>query len=113
MELRRVVVTGLGIVSPLGCGIETTWTNILAGKSGAKKVDDFEVSDIACQIAHRVPLGDYAEGKYNPDEWMDVKDQRKVDPFIIYAMAAATQAIKDAGVEPTSKEEAERTGVLI
>jgi 3-oxoacyl-[acyl-carrier-protein] synthase II len=113
MELRRVVVTGLGIVSPLGCGIEATWTNILAGKSGAKKVDDFEVSDIACQIAHRVPLGDYAEGKYNPDEWMDVKDQRKVDPFIIYAMAAATQAIKDAGVEPTTKEEAERTGVLI
>jgi 3-oxoacyl-[acyl-carrier-protein] synthase II len=113
MELRRVVVTGMGIVSPLGCGIDATWANILAGKSGAKKVDDFEVSDIACQIAHRVPLGDYAEGKYNPDEWMDVKDQRKVDPFIIYAMAAAKQAIDEAGVAPTTKDEAERTGVLI
>jgi 3-oxoacyl-[acyl-carrier-protein] synthase II len=113
MELRRVVVTGMGIVSPLGCGLDATWTNILAGESGAKKVDDFEVSDIACQIAHRVPLGDYAEGKYNPDEWMDVKDQRKVDPFIVYAMAAATQAIQDAGVEPKTKDEAERTGVLI
>lgn len=113
MELRRVVVTGMGIVSPLGCGIEPTWANILAGKSGAKKIDDFEVSDIACQIAHRVPLGSGAEGKYNPDEWMETKDQRKVDPFIVYAMAAAKQAIDEAGVEPRTTEEAERTGVLI
>src|SRR5687768_12427822 len=113
MELRRVVVTGMGIVSPVGCGVETTWANILAGKSGAKKIDEFRVDDIACQVAHRIPLGDYAEGKFNPDEWMDVKDQRKVDPFIIYAMAAAKQAIEDAGVEPKSKDDAERTGVLI
>jgi 3-oxoacyl-[acyl-carrier-protein] synthase II len=113
MELRRVVVTGMGIVSPLGCGIEPTWANILAGQSGARKIDDFQVDDIACQIAHRVPLGDAAEGKFNPDEWMDGKDQRKVDPFIIFAMAAAKQAIDDAGVEPRTKEEAERTGVLI
>ncbi len=113
MELRRVVVTGMGAVTPLGCGVETTWANILASKSGARRIDDFRVDDIACQIAHRVPLGDYADGKYNPDEWMDVKDQRKVDPFIIYAMAAAKQAIDDAGVEPTTKEDAERTGVLI
>jgi 3-oxoacyl-[acyl-carrier-protein] synthase II len=113
MELRRVVVTGMGIVSPVGCGVETTWANILAGKSGAKKVDEFQVDDIACQIAHRIPLGEYAEGRFNPDEWMDVKDQRKVDPFIIYAMAAAKQAIDDAGVEPKSKDDAERTGVLI
>jgi 3-oxoacyl-[acyl-carrier-protein] synthase II len=113
MELRRVVVTGLGAVTPLGCGVETTWANILASRSGAKRIDDFQVDDIACQIAHRVPLGDYAEGKFNPDEWMDVKDQRKVDPFIVYAMAAAKQAIDEAGVEPTTREEAERTGVLI
>jgi 3-oxoacyl-[acyl-carrier-protein] synthase II len=113
MELRRVVVTGMGIVSPLGCGVEPTWTNILAGKSGARRVDDFQVDDIACQIAHRVPLGDTAEGKFNADDWMDVKDQRKVDPFIIYAMAAAKQAIDDAGVEPKTKEEQERTGTLI
>jgi 3-oxoacyl-[acyl-carrier-protein] synthase II len=113
MDLRRVVVTGMGIVSPLGCGVDATWANILASKSGAKRIDDFEVSDIACQIAHRVPRGDYAAGGFNPDEWMDTKDQRKVDPFIIYAMAAAKQAIDDAGVEPKSKDEAERTGVLI
>jgi len=113
MELRRVVVTGMGIVSPLGCGVEPTWANILASKSGAKRIDDFRVDDIACQIAHRIPLGDYADGKFNPDEWMDVKDQRKVDPFIVYAMAAATQAIEDAGVEPKTEEEKHRIGTLI
>jgi 3-oxoacyl-[acyl-carrier-protein] synthase II len=113
MELRRVVVTGMGIVSPLGCGVEPTWSNILAGKNGARRIDDFRVDDIACQIAHRVPLGESAEGKFNPDDWMDVKDQRKVDPFIIYAMAAAKQAIDDAGVEPRTQEEQERTGTLI
>jgi 3-oxoacyl-[acyl-carrier-protein] synthase II len=113
MELRRVVVTGIGIVSPLGCGVEATWSNILASKSGARRIDDFEVDDIACQIAHRIPLGDYAEGKFNPDEWMDVKEQRKVDPFIIYAMAAAKQAIDDAGVEPKTEEEKHRIGTLI
>lgn len=113
MELRRVVVTGLGLVTPLGCGVEATWANILAGKSGAKRIDDFEIDDIACQIAHRIPLGDYADGKYNPDEWMEVKEQRKVDPFIVYAMAASQQAIEDAGVEPKTQEEQERAGVLI
>lgn len=113
MELRRVVVTGMGIVSPLGCGIEPTWANILASKSGAKRIDDFQVDDIACQIAHRIPLGDYADGKFNPDEWMDSKEQRKVDPFIIYAMAAATQAIEDAGVQPKTEEEKHRIGTLI
>ena len=113
MELRRVVVTGMGAVTPLGCGVEATWANILASQSGARHIDDFKVDDIACQIAHRVPLGDYAEGKFNPDEWMDVKDQRKVDPFIIYAMAAAKQAIDEAGVAPRTDEEAYRIGTLI
>lgn len=113
MELRRVVVTGMGIVSPLGCGVEATWSNILTSKSGAKRIDDFQVDDLACQIAHRVPLGDYADGKFNADEWMDVKDQRKVDPFIIYAMAAAQQAIDDAGVAPQTEDEKVRIGTLI
>jgi 3-oxoacyl-[acyl-carrier-protein] synthase II len=113
MELRRVVVTGMGLVTPLGCGVEATWANILAGKSGAKRIENFQVDDIACQIANQLPLGDYSDGKYNPDDWMDVKDQRKVDDFIVYAMAAATQAIEDAGVEPKSVEEQERTGILI
>ena len=113
MELRRVVVTGLGLVTPLGCGVEATWANILASKSGARRIDEFKVDDIACQIAQRLPLGDAADGKYNPDEWMDTKEQRKVDPFIVYAMAASKQAIDDAGVEPKTQEDQERTGVLI
>ncbi|MBK8083681.1 MAG: beta-ketoacyl-ACP synthase II [Devosia sp.] len=111
--MRRVVVTGMGIVSPLGCGIEATWSNILASRNGAKRIDDFRVDDIACQVAHRVPTGSYADGKFNGDEWMDVKDQRKVDPFIVYAMAAAQQAIEDAGVTPRSVAEQERIGTLI
>jgi 3-oxoacyl-[acyl-carrier-protein] synthase II len=113
MELRRVVVTGMGIVSPLGCGIEATWANILAGKSGVKRIDDFEVDDLAAQIAGRIPLGAGADGKFNPDEWMEVKEQRKVDPFIVFAMAAASQAIADAGVEPKTEEEKYRIGTLI
>jgi len=113
MELRRVVITGMGAVTPLGCGVETTWANILASKSGAKRIDDFQVDDIACQIAHRIPLGSLAEGKFNPDDWMDSKEQRKVDPFIVFGMAAATMAIEDAGVEPKTQDEQERTGVLI
>lgn len=113
MKLRRVVVTGLGIVSPLGANVETVWKNILDGKSGAKKVDEFDVSDLACQIACRVPLGDSADGNFNPDDWMDVKEQRKVDPFIVYAMAAAGQALQDSGFEAKTDEQKERAGVLI
>lgn len=113
MKLRRVVVTGLGIVSPLGANVETVWKNILDGKSGAKKVDEFDVSDLACQIACRIPLGDSADGNFNPDDWMDVKEQRKVDPFIVYAMAAAGQALQDSGFEAKTDEQKERAGVLI
>ena len=113
MELRRVVVTGLGTVNPLGCGVEASWANLLASKSGAKRIDDFVVDDIACQIAHRIPLGSLDEGRFNPDDWMDTKEQRKVDPFIVFGMAAAAMAIADAGVEPKTQDDAERTGVLI
>ncbi len=112
-QLRRVVVTGMGIVSPLGCGIDSVWKNILNSKSGAKRIDDFEVDDISCQIACRIPLGDKSEGKYNPDDWMEVKEQRKVDPFIVFGMAAATQAINDSGIELTSEEQKQRAGLLI
>ncbi|MDB5507202.1 MAG: fabF [Devosia sp.] len=113
MELRRVVVTGMGIVAPLGCGVETVWANILAGKSGAKRIDDVKVDDLTCQYACRIPLGNYADGKFNADEWMEPKEQRKVDPFIIFAMAAAEQAITDSGLTFATQEEQERSGVLI
>ncbi len=113
MQLRRVVVTGMGIVSPLGVGLDHAWGNLLEGKSGASRIDAFKVDDLACQIACHLPRGDAAEGKFNPDDWMDPKDQRKVDPFIVYAMSAATQALTDSGYEARTETQKERAGVLI
>jgi 3-oxoacyl-[acyl-carrier-protein] synthase II len=111
--MRRVVVTGLGMVTPLGCGVEVTWKKLLKGESGASKVEAFDVSDLACKIACSIPRGDGAEGSYNPDQWMEPKEQRKVDPFIVYAMTAATQALKDANWKPSTPDEQTETGVLI
>jgi 3-oxoacyl-[acyl-carrier-protein] synthase II len=111
--MRRVVVTGLGIVGPLGCGVEPTWKRLVAGESGASKVDRFEVSDIACQIACMVPYGDGTNGTYNPDQWMEPKEQRKVDKFIVYAMCAAKQALDDSGWKPKTPDEQFTTGVMI
>ena len=113
VAMRRVVVTGLGMVTPLGCGVETTWSNILAGKSGARRITDFEVEDLPCKIAARIPRGDGTEGTYNPDLYMDPKEQRKVDEFIVFAMAAATQALQDANWHPETREDQLATGVMI
>ena len=99
--MRRVVVTGMGMVTPLGCGVEPTWSRLIKGESGAKKVDTFEVSDLACKIACVIPRGDGSNGTYNPDQWMEPKEQRKVDDFIVFAMCAAIQALDDAGWKPT------------
>jgi 3-oxoacyl-[acyl-carrier-protein] synthase II len=111
--MRRVVVTGLGMVSPLACGVEATWKKLLAGASGASKVEAFDVSDLACQIACSIPRGDGSDGTFNPDQWMEPKEQRKVDPFIVYAMAAAAQALQDSGWQPKAHEDQCATGVLI
>src|ERR1044072_9947041 len=111
--MRRVVITGLGMLTPLGCGVEATWTRLLKGESGAKKVDTFEVSDIAAKIACVIPRGDGTNGTYNPDQWMEPKEQRQVDEFIVFAMAAATQALEDSGWKPTSHEDQIATGVMI
>ena len=111
--MRRVVVTGLGMVTPLGCGVEVSWAAALAGQSGISRITDFEVNDLACQIAGTLPKGCKAEGKYNPDDWMEPKDSRKVDPFIIYAVAAADQALDDADWHPESRDDQIATGVLI
>jgi len=100
-------------VSPVGCGVEAAWKNLLAGQSGARRVEEFEVSDITCQIANFIPRGATAEGKFNPDDWMEPKEQRKVDDFIVYAVAAATQAIRDSGLKFETAEAQERAGVLI
>ena len=119
--LRRVVVTGIGMTSPLGTGAELTWQRILAGKSACARVDDFEVDDLPAKIACQLPLSaeatarfeDGEDGHWQPDEWMEPKEQRKVDRFIVYAIAAATQALDDAGWHPKTPDEQYRTGTLI
>jgi len=111
--MRRVVVTGIGLVTPLGSGVDATWQRLLAGESGAGRIDKFDVSDISCQIACFVPRGSQSEGKFNPDDWMEPKEQRRVDDFIIYAMGAADQALADAGWKADTPEKQESTGVLI
>ncbi len=111
--MRRVVVTGLGMVTPLGCGVETTWKRLLAGESGARRIESFDVSDLPCQIACQPPRGSSADGGFNPDEWMEPKEQRKVDAFIIYAVSAATQALADAGWKPVTHDDQCATGVMI
>jgi 3-oxoacyl-[acyl-carrier-protein] synthase II len=113
MQMRRVVVTGLGMVSPLACGVEPTWKRILNGDSGARRIDTFEVSDLPAQIACMIPRGDGTNDTFNPDQWMEPKDQRKVDDFIVFAMCAATQALNDANWHPASYEDQCATGVLI
>src|SRR3712207_5832823 len=111
--MRRVGLTGLGMVTTLGCGVEATWRRLLGGQSGAARIEAFDVSDLTCKIACVIPRGDGSEGTFNPDQWMDPKDQRKVDPFIVYAMAAAREALDDAGWKPTSYDDQTRTGVLV
>ena len=111
--MRRVVVTGLGLVTPLGCGVEPTWSRLLAGQSGAGTITRFDAGHLATTYACEIPRGDGSDGTFNPDQWMEPKEQRKVDDFILYAMAAAAQAVADSGWEPKDTEGRERTGVMI
>ena len=111
--MRRVVVTGLGLVTPLACGVEETWSRLLAGQSGASAITKFRTDDLATKIACQVPRGDGTDGTFNPDQWVDAKEQRRMDDFIIYGLAAAKQAVTDSGWEARSEEDKQRTGVLI
>jgi 3-oxoacyl-[acyl-carrier-protein] synthase II len=111
--MRRVVVTGLGLVSPLAAGVEKTWSRLLAGHSGAVAVSTFDVSDIACKIASVIPRGDGTDGTFNPDSVLEPKDQRKTSEFILYAIAAADEALADSGWKPQTHDEQCRTGVMI
>src|SRR5271170_2913516 len=113
MMMRRVVVTGLGMVTPLACGVEATWQRLIAGKSGIGHIEKFDVSDITCKIAGQVRRGDGSEGTFNPDHWMEPKEQRKVDDFILFAMGAAKQALDDADWHPRQYEDQIISGVLI
>lgn len=111
--MRRVVVTGLGLVTPLGVGVEHNWQEITGSKSGIGAIQSFDVSDLPSKIAGQVPRGDSADGSFNADDYMSPKDQRRVDDFIVFAMGAAVQAVEDAGWTPDDEEELERTGVII
>jgi 3-oxoacyl-[acyl-carrier-protein] synthase II len=111
--MRRVVVTGLGMVTPLACGVEPTWQRLLAGQSGIKRIEKFDISDLPSKIAGQVRRGDGSDGTFNPDQWMEPKEQRKVDDFILFAMGAAKQALDDAGWHPREYEEQITSGVMI
>jgi 3-oxoacyl-[acyl-carrier-protein] synthase II len=113
VKTRRVVVTGLGLVTPLACGVEESWSRLIASKSGANRITSFETSDLATKIACQVPRGDGTDGTFNPDQWMDPKEQRRIDDFILYGVAAAKQAVIDSGWVPATEEDRCRTGVLI
>ncbi len=113
MQMRRVVVTGLGMVTPLACGVEETWKRLVAGQSGAGPITRFDASHLATTYACEVPYGDGTDGTFNPDDWMAPKDQRKVDKFILYGVAAAQQAVEDADWMPEDEESRLRTGVLL
>ena len=111
--MRRVVVTGLGIVSPLATGVEETWSRLLAGQSGAGPITRFDASDLPCRIACEVKRGDGSNGTFHPESWLDHKELRRFDDFIIYAVAAAKQAMTDAGIVLTTEDEKCRAGVLV
>ena len=111
--MRRVVVTGLGLVTPLASGVEASWARLLEGKSAASTIQRFEADHLATNYACEVPRGDGSDGSFNPDDWMEPKEARKVDDFILYGVAAADQAVRDSGWMPEAEEDLLRTGVLI
>jgi len=111
--MRRVVVTGLGMVTPLACGVEETWKRLVAGQSGAGPITRFDASRLVTDYACEIPYGDGSNGTFNPDDWMEPKERRKVDDFILYGVAAAQQAVEDAGWMPEDEESRLRTGVLL
>jgi 3-oxoacyl-[acyl-carrier-protein] synthase II len=111
--MKRVVVTGIGLVTPLGVGAEAVWKRLIEGQSGIRAIQAFDVSDLPSKIAGQVPRGETASGHFNADDWVPPKDQRKMDDFIVFALAAAEQAVADAGWKPKEAEDRERTGVMI
>ena len=111
--MRRVVVTGMGIVSPLGVGLDHNWSCLMEGKNGFRKIDGFKIDDIPCQIAGIIPRGDGSNGTLEPDQWVEPKEQRKIDAFILYGLIAAQMAVEDSGWIPENEDQRCRTGVMI
>ena len=111
--MRRVVITGLGMVSPLASGVDETWSRILDGKSGAGKITKFDTEAMGCKIACEIPYGDGSNGTFNPDDFVAPKEQRRIDDFILFGLAAAHQAVEDSGWTAEKDEDKWRTGVMI
>ena len=111
--MRRVVITGMGLVSPMGVGVEPSWKRLVEGESGIGPIESFDVSDLPCRIAAHLPAGSREDGRWDPEDWLPARDRRKLDPFIIYGMVAADQAVGDSGWEPEDEEGRNRTGVMI
>ena len=111
--MRRVVVTGLGMVSPLACGVEETWKRLISGENAANTITRFNADNFATNYACEIPFGDGSNGTFNPSDWMEPKERRKVDDFILYGMAAADMAVADSGWSPKEEEDFFRTGVMI
>jgi 3-oxoacyl-[acyl-carrier-protein] synthase II len=111
--MRRVVVTGLGLLTPLGCGVDATWSRLIASKSSATQISKFDTSEYPAKVACELPLGDGSDGTFNADDWVEPRQQRRMDDFIVYGMCAGQQAIEDSGWVPQSDEELWRTGVMI
>ena len=111
--MRRVVITGLGLVTPLGSGVRLVWERLVKGRSGVRAIQSFDVSDLPSKIAGEVPLGETTNGAFNPDDYITPQERRRLDPFIVFALAAAQQAVEDADWKPDDVEGLERTGVMI
>ena len=111
--MKRVVVTGIGLVTPLGVGGEAVWKKLIQGQSGIGAIQSFDVSDLPAKIAGQVPRGETSSGLFNADDWVPPKEQRKMDEFIVFALGAAEQAVADSGWKPEGEEDRERTGVMI
>jgi 3-oxoacyl-[acyl-carrier-protein] synthase II len=111
--MRRVVITGIGLVSPFGMGAEHSWKELLSGRSACRRVTSFEVGDLPCKIAHTIPRGDGQNGTFNPESFLEPKELRKIGDFILYGIAAADEALEDAGWKPESDADRNATGVMI
>src|SRR5690606_40087962 len=111
--MRRVVVTGMGLVSPFGTGVEHGWKQLLSGRSACTRITKFDVTDYAAKIAHSVPRGDGSDGTFNPESILEPKELRKVGDFILYGIAAADEALKDSGWEPKTEADRHASGVMI
>ena len=110
---RRVVVTGIGIVSPLGLGQKNNWKRLISGESGIDTIKSFEASELTCKIGGEIPHGSFEEGNLNLNEWFDIKDQRKLDRFIMLGLIAAEEAIKDSNIDLSNEQILEKSGVIV